>query len=410
MNSPRKPRKDKAEPAPLVRAGLSEEFVTEVFRQARPLLLRWFARNARALPWRPPDPLAVPAASDPLLSGSQTRPSHAQPERSPYAVWISEIMLQQTQVATVIAYFRNWMAAFPDVSALAGASEEKVLRAWAGLGYYSRARNIHKAAQALVERGAWPVNAEEWKALPGVGDYTAGAVSSLAFARRAPIVDGNVVRLFSRLLGLNFLPGEGRAERDAYWDLATLWAGHAQPGTVNEAMMELGALVCVPSTPRCEACPLSEHCVAFRTGRVGEFPPVKKRAAIEGVSGVAVRVRLGRKVLAERRGPGAFLAGHEMFPLFLGPGAGDWRALFETRFPSLRIARAAAAGRVRHSIMSKRYDLEIWDCTAVSSRPAPADLAAPEMLWIPEPEVEERLTNALARKIWTAAESAHSTS
>jgi A/G-specific adenine glycosylase len=376
---------------------------TAIFVKARPRLLRWFARHARALPWRPPHPLARPASGDPVGRQGQRGPDS--PDRSPYAVWISEVMLQQTQVATVIPYFERWMALFPDPAALARAPEDKVLRAWAGLGYYARARNLHRAAKALAGGlglpVGYPADAEGWKALPGIGDYTAGAVASLALGLRAPILDGNVARVFSRLVGLDFLPGDSAPARQTYWDLAARWADHAQPGAVNEGLMELGALVCVPGVPRCGQCPLAPVCTARREGRETQLPPLKKREKAEVVRAVAVRARDARgRILMESRGAGAFLAGHEMFPLFLGAGADDkrdpWRADFLKRFPGSRLRDVRAGGRVKHSIMSKRYDVEVWDCEVALPG------AGREAQWASVAGIEERLTNSLAKKIWGA--------
>jgi A/G-specific adenine glycosylase len=360
------------------------------FNAARPLLLAWFENEQRVLPWRAPHPLSRPAAGDALLGPA----SGSSALRSPYAVWISEVMLQQTQVATVIPYFERWLARFPDPASLARAPEEEVLRAWAGLGYYARARNLQKAAKALMERGAYPRDVEGWKALPGIGDYTAGAVVSLAFGLRAPILDGNGVRVFSRLLGLDFLPGEGAEARRVYWDVAARWADDARAGAVNEALMELGALVCVPSAPHCGLCPLAGVCAARRHGWEDVLPPAKPRAKIEAVNAVAVLVKSPRGFLVERRGPGAFLAGHDMFPLFLGEEAADWRAAFARRFPDCRLASLPAepSARAKHSIMSKRYEIEIWE----------VDAAAAGTTWVAEDGLDERLTNALARKIYRA--------
>jgi A/G-specific adenine glycosylase len=313
-------------------------------------------------------------------------------------------MLQQTQVATVIPYFERWMTLFPDPAALARAPEEKVLQAWAGLGYYARARNLQKAARILSETQGWPDSVEAWKALPGVGDYTAGAISSLALGLRAPILDGNVVRVFSRLLGLDFLPGDNAQAKQTYWDLAARWADHPKPGAVNEGLMELGALVCVPSAPRCDQCPLTRVCMAFENGRQATLPPLKKRVKAEVVLGAAVRVHHDGKVLTERRESGAtsgtFLAGHDLFPLFLfnptDATAPDWQAAFAKRFPGSRLQKVRAGGRVRHAIMSKRYDIEIWDCEVAAAR------AWPGAQWVATAGIEERLTNSLAKKIWKA--------
>ena len=316
-------------------------------------------------------------------------------------------MLQQTQVATVIPYFERWMTLFPDPAALARAPEDKVLQAWAGLGYYARARNLQKAARVLADLPSWPESVAAWKALPGVGDYTAGAIASLSLGLRAPILDGNVVRVFSRLLGLDFLPGDNAQTKQTYWDLAALWADHPRPGAVNEGLMELGALVCVPAAPRCDQCPLTSVCTAFREGRQGALPPLKKREKTEVVRGGAVRVHHNGKVLTERRGPGAFLAGHDLFPLFLYSRTDDpapgWQAALAKRFPGIRLRPVRAGGRVRHAIMSKRYDIEIWDCEIAA--PASAKTPAwPGAQWVATAGIEERLTNSLAKKIWKAKE------
>lgn len=371
------------------------------FGHARGPLLAWFAEAARDLPWRRPleagEDTGLPLASDARLSS-----------RPPYAVWISEIMLQQTVVSAVIPHFRRWMGEFPDVKALAGAPADAVLRAWAGLGYYARARNLHRAAKTLVARGAWPRTAEEWREIPGVGEYTSGAVASLALGQRAPILDGNIVRVFSRFLGLGFLPGAGAAEKRAYWDLARQWvdegiegARSGEPGALNEALMELGALVCVPGVPRCGSCPLAAECTARRAGLQAELPPVKPRAKPAVVPAVAVVMTHRGRVLAERRAAGAFLAGHLMFPLFLEGDAARWRAAFRRRFPGWEIDTAASAGRVRHAIMSKRYDVEVWVVKARQARSLAS--SSGDMHWITTAEVDASLTNSLARKIWAVA-------
>ncbi|MDP9349789.1 MAG: A/G-specific adenine glycosylase, partial [Gemmatimonadota bacterium] len=190
----------------------------------RDLLLRWYDAHRRDLPWRaegPPDP---------------------------YRVWLSEVMLQQTRVETVKPYFRRWLERFPTLAALAEAPQDEVLKAWEGLGYYSRARNFHRAAREVVERygGEVPGDAAAFRALPGVGRYTAGAVLSIAFGRPEPVVDGNVRRVFARLLD-DPDPAEG-----ALWALAEALVPGARPGDLNQALMELGATVCVPRNPRCE--------------------------------------------------------------------------------------------------------------------------------------------------------------
>lgn len=387
-------------------------------------LLAWFDVHARDLPWRAPSG-----------SGSQTRGSGPpeleaglDPRRPPYAVWISEIMLQQTVVAAVIPHFERWMRTFPDVQALASAEPEQVLQAWAGLGYYARARNLHQGAKAVVKRGAWPEDVVAWREIPGVGEYTAGAVASLAFGLRAPILDGNVVRVFSRLLGLNFLPGAGAAEKRVYWELARLWVGSIgagdggagqklgdadRPGALNEALMELGALVCIPAAPRCDACPLAAWCTARANGWTDVLPPPKPRAPVERVAAVAVIAKAHGAVMTEVRGRGAFLAGHRMFPFFLGEDATTWREAFARRYPAWRLqgpesGPPALLATFSHAIMSKRYDVDVWSAALhpVTPPTTPKHSAkdVPVQTWVPENEVEAILTNALAKKIWKAGE------
>jgi A/G-specific adenine glycosylase len=324
--------------------------------------------------------------------------------RSPYTTWIAEIMLQQTQVATVVPYFQKWLRRFPNALALAKASEEEVLRHWAGLGYYARARNLHRGAQILVESGQYPITSEGWRALPGIGPYTAGAIASLAFDLPEPILDGNVIRVLSRLFGLAFLPGEGGRQRDAYWELARLWPKESRSGDTNEALMELGALVCTPAAPRCGDCPMAFGCQAKRQRWQNSLPPSKPRACVEPVMGIALVAKNRNSVLMESRPKGSFLAGHDLFPLFLGGQEKDWAGGFAERFPGWKWSEAPReVGRVRHSIMNRRYDLRVMGVTLHASLKIlrkKSGKVTPAPKWILGPEIEASLTNSLARKIW----------
>ncbi len=201
----------------------------------RAALTGWFRRHGRDLPWR-----------------------HT---RDPYAILVSEIMLQQTQVAAVIGYYRRWLERFPTAAALAAAPESEVLHAWQGLGYYSRARNLHKAAQKLVGElgGCFPTEPEAIRALPGVGRYTAAAVATFAFDAPTPPVDGNITRVLARLLDFRD-PVDTRATLEHLWQTATRWQPRKNAGFFNEAMMELGALVCTPRSPSCPECPVRSFC------------------------------------------------------------------------------------------------------------------------------------------------------
>lgn len=221
----------------------------------------------------------------------------------PYAVWVSEIMLQQTQVETVKGYFIRFVKAFPTVQALAKAPQQNVLKAWEGLGYYTRARNLQKAAQQVMEQGGnLPRNSSEWAELPGVGPYTAAAISSISFGETAPVVDGNVARVFSRFLewrdDFQKLPAR---EKLAAW-LQPFIEKSKRPGDFNQAMMDLGATVCMPRNPNCTICPLRKSCIAFAKGLQEELPfkPKKKPLPVRLAVALDIRDTAGRILLTQR--------------------------------------------------------------------------------------------------------------
>lgn len=207
----------------------------------RARLLAWYDANKRDLPWRR--------------------------YRDPYAIWVSETMLQQTTVGVVVPYFERWMKSFPTVASLANADIDAVLAHWQGLGYYRRAKNLHAAAQSIHRQGRFPETFDEWLMLPGVGRYTAGAVCAIAFGHATPAVDGNVLRVYSRLHADGSAGIQGRCETWA----GTLVRG-SRSGDAVQALMELGATVCLPRSPRCPDCPFSRHCAAKREGKVDSYP------------------------------------------------------------------------------------------------------------------------------------------
>ena len=260
-------------------------------------LLAWYDKNKRTLPWR----------------GT----------RDPYKVWVSEIMLQQTRVAAVIPYYRRWMAELPDVAALAAVEEEKLLKLWEGLGYYSRARNLKRAACVIMEQygGQFPQHYEELLKLPGIGPYTAGAIASIAFGERVAAVDGNVLRLAARAAVLegDIMDSKVRREMQGRMDQAV---PPDRPGDFNQAMMDLGATVCLPNgAPDCGACPLSPLCAAHALGREQELP-VKRRKAPRRVEEMTVFLLLHQgKTALRKRGDTGLLAGLWEFPHV--PGALD---------------------------------------------------------------------------------------
>lgn len=247
----------------------------------RAKLLNWFDKNQRDLPWR--------HAAD---GGA----------RDAYRVWVSEVMLQQTTVAAVVPYFNRFVAALPDVRALAAADEQQVLKLWEGLGYYRRARHLHAAAKALVAAhgGELPDDPGVWVALPGVGRYILGAVLSQAFDRPLPIVEANSLRVLARLFGYRGDPREGEGKAWV-WAAAEAVLPRTRAGDFNQSLMELGALVCTPAAPACDRCPVAANCEANRLGLQAVIPPKKKPLAITEVSEVGVVVRDGGTVLLCQR-------------------------------------------------------------------------------------------------------------
>ena len=302
-------------------------------------LLRWFDRHQRDLPWR-----------------------HT---ADPYAIWLSEVMLQQTQVATVIPYWRRFLERFPTVKALARAPLPDVLALWSGLGYYSRARNLHRAAQAVVAEhgGRFPRTAEQLQTLAGFGRYTAGAVASIAFGQPAPLVDGNVARVFSRLFAVEGVPGD-RIREAALWRLAETHVPGTRPGAWNQALMELGATVCRPKDPSCLLCPARAHCQALALGRVDQLPPPKVRRAPTRLRlAVAAWRKTGRVLLGRREERGLFGGLWELptAPLASEAAAGG---AFRSRGLDLRIGRPL--GLVRRQLTHRNLELHVFD--AVGTR------------------------------------------
>jgi len=264
-------------------------------KPAAQLVEEWFRVNARALPWRP---------------------SPVDGARDPYAALVSELMLQQTQVSRVLEKFGAFMERFPTVESLAGAPEEDVLAAWSGLGYYRRARLLHAAAKAVMERhgGVFPRDAASLLALPGVGRYTAGAIGSIVFGQRVPILDGNVERVLLRIHGNDAPPKDTATQGWAWGEAARLVEAAASPGVLNEGLMELGATVCTPGAPRCPACPLKDVCVAFAQGRTAEIPRAKPRAKQTDWFVVCFVIEDKDRVLVETRGETGLWAGMVQAP------------------------------------------------------------------------------------------------
>ncbi len=297
-------------------------------------LLAWYRANRRDLPWRR--------------------------TKDPYAIWISEAMLQQTRVETVLAYWPKFLVRFPDIASLARAREEDVLAAWSGLGYYRRARSLREAAIAIVERhdGEFPKDRASVLALPGIGPYTAGAVLSIAFGQREPIVDGNVARVFSRLFAIEDELGSTNSQR-RLWELAQeLLPKSGDAGDWNQALMELGAMLCTARDPNCDACPLAERCLALAENRVAQLPRVKARPTPLDVAVVVLIVRRDGAWLFEQRSEkAARMAGLWELPTReIGVHRGLFRAAWE---PGGLFSSGRELGRARHTITRHRIEVHV---------------------------------------------------
>ena len=320
----------------------------------RAALLRWYRRVRRDMPWRR--------------------------EVSPYRTWVSEIMLQQTTVAAVTPKYEAFISAFPDVRALARASEDAVLKRWAGLGYYSRARNLRRAAQEVIGRhgGKFPSAFEDVLALPGVGRYTAGAILSIAFGQPHPVVDGNVIRVFARLFGLR-----GRAKDAAFvkdiWERAAPLVPKAAPGDWNQALMELGATVCTPESPSCGACPISKYCVAFKKGIQDELPLPEKRREATPVRWTCLWIEKDGTVLLWKRTAQERLLKN----LWCLPEAG--------RVPAVV---GAKIGSVSHTITHHALTVELR-----ASALAGGSVLPPEAKWVPRSKIRDYLVSSLWLKL-----------
>lgn len=340
-------------------------------------LRAWYRRERRSLPWR----------------GS----------RDPYRIWVSEIMLQQTQIATALPFYQAFVDRYPTVADLARATPDDVLKSWSGLGYYRRARNLHAAARLVMRdhAGQVPPDPEHFARLPGVGRYTLGAVLSMAFDRRLPVLDGNVARVLSRLAARPWSHRDP-AQARRLWDLAERVLPAREPGDWNQALMELGATVCVPRAPRCAECPIRACCAAHAAGAVDRFPPVARRAATVRTRRAVVVARRGaRWLLASRRG--ALLDG-----LWEPPGVevapDDSEARVRRRLAA-QLARHGVRGtlarsevRVRHRITHRAIEVEVWTCDAGA---APIEVVGGAR-WVDPARPSVALTG-LARRLRVAA-------
>ena len=319
---------------------MSETARTVSLRPIRRPLLRWYDANRRDLPWR--------RTSD------------------PFAIWISEAMLQQTRVETVIPYWERFLERFPTVESLATADLDDVYALWTGLGYYSRARNLKAAADYVVAEcdGRLPDTAEGLRELKGVGRYTAGAIASIAFDREEPLVDGNVIRVFARLLGIREESTQKKVV-DAFWEVAADLVRGKRPGDLNQALMELGATVCLPRAPLCLVCPVSGSCDAFAAGDAESLPIKTKRTKQRKMNAVAGVIERKGKILVVRRPEEGLMAGLWELPsaeIELGAEPKDRIGALLREAVGLEIRNAEPCGSVEHLFTHRRLQLHVFRC------------------------------------------------
>jgi len=334
-------------------------------------LLDWFAKHRADYPWRR--------------------------DSTPYHVWLSEIMLQQTQIETVIPYYMRFLKKYPSVNDLADAPIDDILKMWEGLGYYSRARNLHKAAQMVAHEygGEFPDTVDSLLQLSGVGRYTAGAIASIAFGLSASVLDGNVIRVFTRLLDMDEDVTQATT-KTKLWDLADKWVPDQHAGDYNQALMELGQSICRPKNPTCEDCPIQAHCLAFANGTQSERPVKKKKAPTPHVDVTAGLIRHadGRLLIAQRPMEG-LLGGLWEFP---GGKLEDGETLEECLARELQEELAIHVQvndlfvSVKHAFTHFKITLHTFECTYLGAMPPYTEPQAIEALnwaWVTEAELEK---------------------
>jgi A/G-specific adenine glycosylase len=345
--------------------------------QIQKRLLLWFRKNGRDLPWRK--------------------------TRDPYAIWISEIMLQQTQVSTVIPYYHKFLRVFPTVRRLAKSDLSKVLSIWEGLGYYSRARNLHKASRVILDRfnGKIPDAPNDLLGLPGIGRSTAGAILSIAYNREAAILDGNVKRVLSRLFAVSGNPVRGKTE-DLLWNYSESLIPKGQAGSFNQALMDLGATICTPKDPQCARCPLHRLCKGYESGDPGRFPSRGLKKAIPLIQAVSAVIQKDGQVLLQQRPAKGLLGGLWEFP--------DWRVdhredseLKLLRFIKnelgIRIKTKEFLGSFKHTYSHFKLTLHVYLCQAAGSKNVGTWVSLRNLRLFPMSRLHRRIAQTIQGKL-----------
>ncbi len=303
-------------------------------------LLAWYDAHARTLPWRG--------------------------IANPYATWVSETMLQQTRVETVLSYYDRFLARFPTVAALAAAPEADVLKLWEGLGYYSRARNLHRGAKQVMAEfgGELPRDAAALRTISGIGAYTAGAIASIAYGLPVPAVDGNVIRVVSRVIGIRENVGVPSVRRRIEAEAAAMLPPD-RPGDFNQALMDLGATVCVPGTPSCERCPLFALCDAYREGDQEDIPELPRKNPPKAIDYDVCLIRFGNRVLMRRRTE-TMLHNLWVFPMLEGGAAPDALASAVKRRMKIAVRGVVSCGEAKHVFTHQVWRMKLYVMDALS--------------------------------------------
>jgi A/G-specific adenine glycosylase len=342
-------------------------------------LLNWYAQHARQLPWR----------------------NHP----DPYAIWVSEIMLQQTRVETVIPYFERWMERFPTLEALAIAPLQEVLSAWEGLGYYSRARNLHQAAQVIMEKyaGQIPQDATTLRKLPGIGRYTAGAIASIAFSQDEPALDGNIRRVLARFFNLTE-PARSTLGERRLWKLIKMILPGGQAGTYIQALMDLGAMICTPRAPDCPRCPLNRECQALLLGVQEERPVLEPKKTTPHFTVTAAVIQREERVLIAQRPPEGLLGGLWEFPGGKQQDGEDLSACLQREIRE-ELGAAIEVGEpfsvYRHAYTHFKVTLHAFRCLLIHGEPHPVQVA--DLRWVLTGELKDypmgKIDRQIARRI-----------
>lgn len=338
----------------------------------------WFAVNARELPWR----------------GT----------RDAYRIWVSEIMLQQTQVATVIPYYNDFLNRYPDIESLAAADQSQVLRSWEGLGYYRRARQLHSAAKQIVadHGGTFPAEYAQVLDLPGIGRYTAGAILSFAHDQRLPILEANTTRLYARCMALKDAV-EDRTSQNALWAFAEMILPRRECGDFNQALMELGSEVCTPRQPNCDACPLSNLCLTRIAGLQDQIPKKKPKKSIRRIYESVIVVRRNNRFLMRECGDNEWWTGMWDFPRYRVPRAaiGELKNLCREQ-TGLAIELGELLATIKHTVTHHNIELDCYLARSVQGRLKATrgeDSTSAQLRWVRERDLLDYPLSVTARKV-----------